>query len=370
MNPLREAIQKQIARQGVISFEKFMELALYCPELGYYERSTASIGRGGDFITSVSVGRLFGELLAFQFAEWLRAVPGPLQLIEAGAHDGRLLCDVAGWFHENEPALSQQIELCLVEPSAARRWVQQSTLAAHAGRVRWLVGWTDFEAHSVNGVIFSNELLDAFPIRRLGWDARRHAWFEWGVAADEGRFVWTRMKPADGGAELLEVLCRAGYEIAPALLEVLPDGFTVECSPAAVAWWRGAAAALGCGKLMAIDYGAEAGELLRPERAGGTLRAYAGHRSVTDPLADPGEQDLTAHVNFSAIRLAGEQLRLETECFESQERFLTRIAGRIWRRDTPAGNWTFARGQQFRTLTHPDHLGRPFRVLVQSRRGC
>src|SRR5437870_5550682 len=105
MSQLREFIGKQISRQGVIPFEKFMELALYCPELGYYERSTASIGRRGDFITSVSIGSVFGELLAFQFADWLETIPGRVQLVEAGAHDGRLAGDVLKHFRAFRPEI-------------------------------------------------------------------------------------------------------------------------------------------------------------------------------------------------------------------------------------------------------------------------
>jgi SAM-dependent MidA family methyltransferase len=151
------------------------------------------------------------------------------------------------------------------------------------------------------------------------------------------------------------------------LLEVLPEGFTIEVSPAAQQWWRQAAMALESGKLVAIDYGQTADELLLPERKEGTLRAYYRHRASSDVLARPGEQDITAHVNFTAIRTAGESAGLKTERYETQAQFLTDIAAQAWREEGSSGEWTRERRRQFQTLTHPEHLGRSFRVLVQSR---
>jgi SAM-dependent MidA family methyltransferase len=103
-----------------------------------------------------------------------------------------------------------------------------------------------------------------------------------------------------------------------------------------------------------------------PERRGGTLRAYSRHRPGQDVLAQPGEQDLTAHVNFSALQAAGEAMGLTTDAFVGQDRFLTQVAARIWTGELDFGDWTAGHTRQFQTLTHPDHLGRAFRVLVQS----
>jgi SAM-dependent MidA family methyltransferase len=123
---------------------------------------------------------------------------------------------------------------------------------------------------------------------------------------------------------------------------------------------------MGCGKLVAIDYGLAAEEFLVPERKDGTLRAYYRHRLVSDVLANAGEQDLTAHINFSAIRQAGEAAGLRTEAFLTQEQFLTQIAAKAWKGGGAFGEWSRERTRQFQTLTHPEHLGRAFRVLVQS----
>lgn len=366
MNSLRALIVKQVTRQGVLSFEKFMELALYCPKLGYYERSTASIGRAGDFITSASIGSVFGELLAFQFSDWMEAISRPVQLVEAGAHDGRLARDVLNHIRAFHPGLFERVELWLIEPSAMRREAQAATLAEFSPRVRWFTDWSELPDR-VKGVIYSNELLDAFPVRRFAWDSPSQRWFEWGVALENEQFVWAKMPGGADDSETNRLLRECGFELTPELVRVLPDGFILECCPAAMAWWSTAARSLGRGKIVAIDYGWDALGFLRPERAQGTLRAYLRQHVAGDPLAQPGEQDLTAHVNFTAIRDAGERAGLITELLEPQEKFLTRVAERTWNLDNPFGKWTPARMRQFRTLMHPEHLGRPFRVLVQAR---
>jgi len=152
------------------------------------------------------------------------------------------------------------------------------------------------------------------------------------------------------------------------LQAVLSDGFTTEVSPAAATWWRQAASCLERGRLLTFDYGLAADDFFLPQRANGTLRAYHRHQLSTDVLENVGEQDLTAHVNFTALQSAGEYVGLKTEGLQSQTEFLTRIAGQAWKPEAGFGQWTPERTRQFQTLTHPDLLGRPFKVLIQSRR--
>ena len=199
MNSLAEIIRAETAQRGVLPFERFMELALYHPRLGYYETQKHSPGRRGDFYTSVSTGELFGQLLACQFASWLEELKFPpaspvtrhpsLCLIEAGAHDGKLAGDILKWLQLKRPKLFNQIEYLILEPSPRRQEWQRETLKNFAPRVRW---FSDFQElakqdtarlaipHSalrtphLSGIIFSNELLDAFPVHRFGWDARQN----------------------------------------------------------------------------------------------------------------------------------------------------------------------------------------------------
>lgn len=358
MNRVAEVIRREIvASGGVMPFVRFMELALYCPNLGYYETKTDSIGRRGDFYTSVSVGGLFGQMLAFQFAEWFEALKAlKFHLVEAGAHNGQLAKDILIWLQSNRPSLFDQLEYVIIEPSQLRQQWQRETLKDF--KVRWL---SDFDSSTCfNGVIFSNELLDAFPVRRLGWNARQKKWFEWGVTSNGERFAWAKIQedPADLPSTILN--------LPTPLLEVLPDEYTIEISPSAEKWWRTAANSLNSGKLLTFDYGHTDDELFSPSRKNGTLRAFFRHQFADDLLANPGEQDLTAHINFSAIQRAGEESGLKTELFSSQSKFLTQILEKTVK-DKNFGEWNSARTRQFQTLTHPEHLGRAFRVLLQSR---
>ena len=389
-----------------------MECALYCPVYGFYEKEEDTVGRSGHFYTSVSVGPLFGELLARQFANWLEELnrapevpvrdqnespPGkigigsltpPLALVEAGAHKGQLARDILSWFRDRRPDLFRGIMYWLVEPSARRQQWQQTTLAEFLDKVRWVNNLADlaklhapesgFSHGLLNGVVFCNELFDAMPVHRLGWDAGRGSWFEWGVTFADGQFDWTRMAR--------EAECRPnamGGELLPdwpvEVLRSLPGGFTIEVGEAASRWWNEAARIVGKGKLLTIDYGMTDEEFIGRATAEGlapqpstsapgssTLRAYYRHQVVSDLLARPGEQDITAHVNFSAICRAGENAGLKTETLITQEQFLMRIAAPELA-DGSVKDWTPERIRQFKTLTHPDHLGRTFRVLVQAR---
>ncbi len=368
-NPLEGEIRREIeARGGPISFARYMELALYTPELGYYERSGQQVGRSGDFYTSVSVGPVFGELLAFQFAHWLDALDPsePAHLVEAGAHDGRLAADLLHWLEHHRPQLWPRITLHLVEPSERRRQWQATTLAAYANRVRWVQNLEELQAVTggASGVFYSNELLDAFPVHRVCWRAQSGHWEELGVGWTETGLTWQTLPEQSEairtGLEWLQQLPRE-------LLSVLPEGFTTELGPAAASWWSDAARSLRRGHLITFDYGLEATEFLLPQRSKGTLRTYSGHRLGDDLLQRPGELDLTAHVNFSVLEDAGTQAGLTTDYRGSQRQWLTSVFSETVKRPAEFPAWDSRRVRQFQTLTHPEHLGRSFRVLVQRR---
>jgi SAM-dependent MidA family methyltransferase len=364
MKSLSQIIRAEIAAKGVLAFARFMELALYCPDYGYYEQQKDTVGRRGDFITSVSTGELFGQLLAFQFTNWLeefKLADCGLRLVEAGAHDGRLALDILTWLESNRPGLFARLEYFIIEPSLRRQQWQNETLAGFKNRTRWAPQLSELKnPQPTFSIIFSNELLDAFPVQRLGWDAKNKNWFEWGVTVDAEKFVWAKISTSHSA------LPSSIFHLPGSLLAVLPDGYTIETSLAAENWWRAAAGKLAGGKLVTIDYGFTNDEWFSPARMNGTLRAYFKHHFSDDFLASVGEQDLTAHVNFSAIQKTGEEAGLKTESFQTQPRFLTRILEKA-RHEKSFGDWNASRTRQFQTLTHPEHLGRPFRVLVQSR---
>ena len=187
------------------------------------------------------------------------------------------------------------------------------------------------------------------------------------MAVEGEKFVWVKIQNPEAGSQKSELdLLSAICHLPSSLLDVLPDNYTVEISPAAENWWHEAANSLKHGKLLTIDYGLTADELYSPARTNGTLRGYFRHHVTDDILANPGEQDLTAHVNFSAIQKAGEEAGLKTDMFTTQTKFLTQILEKTLA-DKTFGEWNAGRTRQFQTLTHPEHLGRAFRVLLQSR---
>ncbi|RME93566.1 MAG: hypothetical protein D6766_07955 [Verrucomicrobia bacterium] len=373
--PLDARLRERIRREGPLRWDQFMEAALYTPGIGYYEREPGHVGRAGDFYTAVSVGAVFGRLLAVALTALLDRLgrgSEPVWLIEAGAHDGRLAADVLGWVAEQRPDLMPGLRYGVVEPSLRRRGWQAARLARWADRVEWFDSLAELAAVAPRGVLFANELLDALPVRRLGWDAARRCWREWHVALGEGadveRFEWRLGgEPWQPRPEDQALLAGAADPDGP-LAAAFPDGLVWEHPEAALDWWRQAAGALREGWLLTLDYGDWHGGGPRPHRPQGTLRAFRRQRQEPDLLAAPGEQDLTADVDFALIRRAGEAAGMVTEVAEPQGEWLTRLAG------TPAGRreaegWDARQRRQFLTLVHPEHMGRRFQVLLQRRMG-
>lgn len=370
MTAAESLIRREIRRDGAIPFARFMELALYSPNSGYYEAHDRTIGRSGDFFTSISVGEVFGQLMSWDFLDEASRLPEgiPLRIVEAGAHDGRLAGDILSALQAASPGILTRLQYIVIEPSPRRREWQQSRLLPWEGRVEWHPSWET--VGPVDGLILCNELLDAFPIHRLRWSAASREWREQGVAErapapgiPDGPLEWTDLPIAS--LDIGVALADSGLEIPPALAEVLPEGYVLEVCPGAMSWWRAAASHLRSGRILGVDYGRTAAEWIIPERPAGTARAYRSHRTVPDLLASPGEQDLTADVNFSAIAAVGEDFGLRTEGLWRQGDYLTRVlARRLKAGFDPA--WTAAQRAQFQTLVHPSHLGYSFRVLAQA----
>ncbi|MCS1414623.1 MAG: hypothetical protein M2R46_02347 [Verrucomicrobia subdivision 3 bacterium] len=341
-----------------------MELALYHPIHGYYESTDSQkIGKWGDFVTSISVGDLFGLLLCEQLVQWTEdlALESP-KWVEAGAHDGRLARDILNHCQNHHPKTYKTITYHILEPSITQRQHQETLLESHPDKIRWTQSWEDHQQKSVSGVIFSNELIDAFPVDRIRWNAFSRQWQVCGITVNDGNLEWCLM-PQSCGRSSPTVFS----EVSDELFDHLPDGFTTEISPTAVNWWQQAASKIGNGYLMTIDYALTAPEFFAPHRHQGTLRAYSRHHQNPDLLANPGRQDLTSHVNYTAVQEAGELAGLETVGILSQERFLTNIFQCLLKNDRLSSLMTPSRVRQFQSLVHPYHFGRSFSVLIQRR---
>lgn len=295
---LEQLIRRAIARDGGwLPFDRFMAMALYAPGLGYYSAGSRQFGAlpssGSDFITAPELSPLFGRALARQVAQALDAC-GSDELWEFGAGSGALALQLLD-------ALGERVgRYTIVDLSGSLRERQRETLRAHAHKVRWI----DALPEAMHGVVVGNEVLDAMPVQLLHFDGR--AWAERGVAWDGGRFAW-----ADRPSTL-----------APPHDGPFPPGTVTEIHPQAEAFVATLAGRLARGAAFFVDYGFSAAEYYHPQRSGGTLMCHEGHLADTDPLVHVGRKDITAHVNFTGIALAGQDAGLEVLGYTSQARFL------------------------------------------------
>lgn len=351
MTPLAARLAVEIASHGPMRFDRWMARALFDPESGYYASGRARIGRAGDFYTSVSVGRAFGRVLAEQFAEiWERlGRPQAFDLVEQGANDGRLAADVLEALRERHPDCLAALRLTLVEPFPHLAALQRGTLAAWK-QAHWVESLDALEPFT--GIHFTNEYADALPVRlfaRCGGE-----WLERHVTVREGSPAFLDL-PAP--------------EIPRELPETAPEGYVAEARPEAAEWLTAIASRLERGVLLAVDYGFPRAQLHAPWRATGTLSGYRAHRRDDDPLDAPGEKDLTAHVDFTALAEAGLAAGLELAGFTDQYHFLVG-AGANWLLDlekSPPSPERDADLRAAKALLHPETMGTQFKYFALAR---
>jgi SAM-dependent MidA family methyltransferase len=342
-----------------VTVAAFMDLALYDPAVGYYARAAKRTGRAGDFFTSVDVGPLFGELLEIQIAEMAdlltadcRLPPADFDLVEAGASNAQLSTDILRASRRRDPALYDRMRLHLVEASAHARAAGRATLGEVAGR---LVSSSDALPPAFTGVLLANELLDALPVHQVVM--RPEGLREVYVTRSTQPALTTCEAPPSTPA-LAEYLDRLGVTLEP--------GWRAEINLRALDWLREAAHRLTRGFIVVIDYGHEARELYSEGHSQGTLTTFARHaaggptRGATPSwLERPGEQDITAHVDFTSIRAAAEENGLTTLGFLDQTYFLM---GLIEKR----GQASFSERDSgaLKTLLMPGGLGSTHKVLI------
>ena len=295
-------VQRLRAAGGQVSFLTFMEWVLHDPLHGAYGRGRLRIGPQGDFVTAPALGDEFAALLAPQIADWLEQIPGPLALVEAGPGEGQLAAQVSEAVTRQWPALARRLELVLVEPNAGMALRQRQRLAGCGLPCRW-VSFRELAQAPVRGVILAHEVLDALAVERIVWDGG-----DW-------RRQEVALVPADDPSPQLALTAGATLEAAElepllALMQGqpppggLPSGWCTEVHPGLAPWLAEAAAALDQGQLLVIDYALEAWRYYAPARANGTLMAYRNQQASSDPLQDPGEWDLTAHLCIDSLEAA------------------------------------------------------------------
>lgn len=352
---LDERLKELIRERGPLTVAAFMDRALYDPDFGYYARSVQRSGRAGDFFTSVDVGALFGELLAIQVAEMgthlLSTGASHVSLVEAGAGNGRLSADILSSLRREQPALYERIQLHLSEASEPARAAQRDTLGATVDR---LSSSSATLPDSFEGVLIANELLDAMPVHQVVM--RDTGLREVYVDCDRGGWV-TREGP-------LSTPRLAQY--FEALHVRLEPGWRAEVSLRAIDWIGDAIARMKRGFAVLIDYGHDAHELYSVAHSAGTLTSHLRHASAgadaRDPaagwLANPGEQDLTAHVDFTSVRTAAEAAGCRTLGFLDQMYFLIALGAHRF------ASLDLKQRLALKTLIMPGGLGTTMKVLL------
>jgi len=353
---LAALLKERIRHDGSIDFADYMAAALYEPGLGYYARGTRQVGRGGDFFTSVSVGPLFGQLLARRFIRHWRGSgrPARWRVIECGAHDGTLAADILTAMQELEPGAFTALEYAIPEPLEVLRAAQRETLGKFSRCVRHITHAGELAADPLPGIAFGNEVLDALPCHLV--ERGDGKWLELRVTLDNAdRLVF---KPGEVRHERLRMALEP-------LGDDFAEGYRTEIRTCYRDFLEPLACALSSGLMIWVDYGFQREDYYHPGRAEGTLRTFSRHRSGDDPLADPGEADITAHVDFTAVAEAAQSLGWRQTLLRDQGRWLTEI-GRDWLLEME-GKPQHTALRQFQTLMHPAHLGGKFHALELTR---
>ncbi|WP_036172075.1 class I SAM-dependent methyltransferase [Massilia sp. 9096] len=348
---LQRLIAAEIANQGgAIPFSRFMELALYAPNLGYYSGGAAKLGAEGDFTTAPEISPLFGATLA-RAAAAIMAQTGP-NIIEFGAGTGKLARDVLDALARMGVAVESYT---IIELSGELRARQQEALKAYP-QVRWLSGFPE----SFQGAVLANEVLDAMPVELVVKEGGR--WRRQMVTIDEGRFAF---EPGEPDGALLEQIAR---QIPDA--EQLQDGYLTEVHPVACGFMGSLAAMFTAkgsrGAAILVDYGFPAREFYFDERSGGTLMCHYRHHAHPDPFYVPGLQDLTAHVDFTAMALAAQDAGLDVLGYMSQAAFLLACGiGELLLQTDPEDTLRYLpQSKAVQKLVSPAEMGELFKVLL------
>ena len=375
---LFEALASRIAEspQHRITFADYMDMVLYHPAHGYYATKTEKIGVQGDFFTSPLLGADFGELLAKQFVQmWeILGKPAPFSLVEMGAGQGILAGDILKYLKQHSPDFFVVLDYTIIEKSSALRQEQQQRLQEFS--LRWC-NLEEISTNSITGCFFSNELVDALPVHQF--------------TLPQGRlreiYITTKnLTPqppslqGKGEIEFIEVIDEVSTpELAKyfdlvdikLLSNAYPDGYRSEVNLAALDWLEMVGDKLKRGYLLTIDYGYPASRYYSPTRSQGTLQCYYQHRHHDNPYINIGRQDITAHVDFTALERWGDRCGLQKIGFTQQGLFLMALGigdriATVSQSSDRSIQEILRRREALHQLINPQGLG-GFGVLVQSK---
>jgi SAM-dependent MidA family methyltransferase len=351
-----QALQRHIAEEieqqgGAIPFSRFMELALYAPRLGYYSGGAAKLGQAGDFTTAPEITPLFGASLA-GVAAAIIAQSAP-NIIEFGAGTGKLARDVL-------TALTKQgvqVESYTIIDLSGELRARQQDMLRDFPQVRWV----DALPASFSGVVLANEVLDAMPVELVLKTA--HGWRRQMVTVADGAFAWVQ---AEAAPALLEHILRQVPEA-----DSLPEGYLTEVHPVACGFMASLATLFegGKGAALLVDYGFPAHEFYHPQRDTGTLMCHYRHHAHPEPFFLPGLQDITAHVDFTAMALAAQDAGLEVLGYMNQASFLLAagIGDLLLQTDPEDALRYLPQARAVQKLVAPSEMGELFKVLAVGR---
>jgi SAM-dependent MidA family methyltransferase len=347
---LLQFIRGEIERDGPMPFARFMELALYHPEHGYYASGRASIGRCGDFFTNVSVGPLFGKLLAAQFAEiWEKlGRPDDFTIVEQGAHDGVFAADVLNELRQFAGECFALISYVIVEPFLIWRERQQKNLLEFIGKISWFESIDRLAPFA--GVHFSNELFDSLPVHLIvSGDTAKGAtdWKEKFVIVAGNNFAFTTANVSR-------------FKLRLDQLGFFPAGFETEVSVAAPKLMGEIASKLSRGVILTIDYGFVRAAFYSLDRSEGSLQVRAKQKKLSSPFEQIGLADISAHVEWTGLGEAALPSGAKLIGFTDQHHFLIGIVSKFF----PNVEFDACGKRALQTLLHPEMLGRNFQVLA------
>ena len=346
---------------GFISFERYMELSLYHSNLGYYTRESHRVGKAGDFITSVSIGKCYGTILAHYFSSLIELQFSKVKqivIVEFGAEYGDLAIDIMSELKNilNDEQF-QNLKYLVVEPfDSKRRKLKNRLVNEELNNIKVIADLN--EQNNLNGFVLGNEVLDAMPFKRVRF--RNKKWVELGVGLEK----------SDKSLSLIEVENGIQCELLSAWAldasNELPEGFTTEVNLRLNKFIESIHSSFSKVSGLFIDYGSTTDELIASNKLGGTVRGYSDHKYITDLLASPGTHDITANVNFDDFRLMAQRAGFEVIGPIEQYRFLTNAA-KNWLIDIEKSQMQRADKEQiinqFKMLIHPTTMGRSFKML-------
>ncbi|KAA3625512.1 MAG: SAM-dependent methyltransferase [Proteobacteria bacterium] len=341
------------AAGGCLAFDRFMELALYAPGLGYYAGGAVKFGAQGDFVTAPELGSLFGRCVARQCAEVLD-VAGGGSVLEFGAGSGALCRQILECLAELGALPDRYL---ILETSADLRGCQEKVVAGLPDVLSRRVEWLERPPDSpLTGAVVANEVLDAMPVTRFRVTDDGYAVL--GVRRNEAGFAWCETAPKRAHREIASLVER----------HALPSGYVSEYNPRAAAWMAQLSGWLERGAAFIVDYGYPASEYYHHERASGTLKCFFHHAAHDDPLRLAGVQDITAHVDFSALAGAARAAELDVMGFVNQASFLVG-AGLMddLARAAEKPESQLALANEVKRLTLPGEMGETFKVLAVGR---